>query len=841
VSANGRQPNKQTRERRIIDRPRLIKLLDETEARVILLLAPAGYGKTTLARQWVKRLNGAIWVSCTPAHRDVVTFAEDVAKGIDALGGNSVKFLREYVSAQNNPQRVAHRIARALAEQCNATGVQWLIVDDYHELLESPEAEQLLEALQEAASMRLMVSSRIRPTWASSRRAIYGEVSELGREALTMNQQESHAILGNRAATAELARQADGWPAVLALAAAAGGVTPPVRALPAALHTYLAQELFERAESELQDHLVRLAVLPVITRESLRDYLGVEPLTMMDQARELGFFSEDDPPDLHPLLREFLLDKLSDRADASEQIRHAIEYCLDSESWAGALRLVTRFRCDDLIEPVLRRSFKPLVRSGRIETLSQFGATVRARPSFPPPSVDVVEAEAALRDGHIRLAGDLARRVQRSLGDDHPLRSRASAIAGHSSFQHAAFADAELAFSDARLTALDDRDETEAVYGLSMVRIFGEQTDPTQVVQELHASRYTSPARLVRAATVEIARRRFIGDLARPLPIDEAEHALPQVEDPRIRTAFIYQVAYTLGQQANYREANEWLLRLSPDVQEYDLEFVRQLTTWTTALVRLGLRRFGEAERLLQSLEDAIAEKDDVGNALNARILRARILLQTSRGEEAIRITSEPPSLECFPSWRAEYFGIHALALACSDADANAVSHAAQLSEETSRSVDVRMLAESARAVLSANHGDARSACALLRHATEVGALDPVVCALRSSAALADALAKQKGARKLLEDLYASSNDLGLARRAGFRTRAKRNPGELLSPREAEVLGLLAQGLRNRDIAQALYIAPSTTKVHVRHVLEKLGVRTRTEAAARFKAFESEI
>ena len=37
----------------IIKRPRLTRLLDETEARVILLVAPAGYGKTTLAREWL--------------------------------------------------------------------------------------------------------------------------------------------------------------------------------------------------------------------------------------------------------------------------------------------------------------------------------------------------------------------------------------------------------------------------------------------------------------------------------------------------------------------------------------------------------------------------------------------------------------------------------------------------------------------------------------------------------------------------------------------------------------------------------------------------------------------
>ncbi len=94
MTASTRQPTPVRHERRIIERPRLIKMLDECEARVILLLAPAGYGKTTLARQWAKTLNGAIWVTLTPAHRDVVRFAEDIAAGIDILGGSSFPIRR---------------------------------------------------------------------------------------------------------------------------------------------------------------------------------------------------------------------------------------------------------------------------------------------------------------------------------------------------------------------------------------------------------------------------------------------------------------------------------------------------------------------------------------------------------------------------------------------------------------------------------------------------------------------------------------------------------------------------------------------------------------------------
>lgn len=53
-----------------------------------------------------------------------------------------------------------------------------------------------------------------------------------------------------------------------------------------------------------------------------------------------------------------------------------------------------------------------------------------------------------------------------------------------------------------------------------------------------------------------------------------------------------------------------------------------------------------------------------------------------------------------------------------------------------------------------------------------------------------------------------------------------------LSPRERDVLGYLAVGKSNKEIAAALSIAESTVKAHVDHILRKLEVRGRTEAAA---------
>jgi DNA-binding NarL/FixJ family response regulator len=55
---------------------------------------------------------------------------------------------------------------------------------------------------------------------------------------------------------------------------------------------------------------------------------------------------------------------------------------------------------------------------------------------------------------------------------------------------------------------------------------------------------------------------------------------------------------------------------------------------------------------------------------------------------------------------------------------------------------------------------------------------------------------------------------------------------EGLTVREVEVLCQIAGGNRNQDIAQQLFISEETVKVHVKHIMEKLGARDRTQAVA---------
>ncbi|UVJ39979.1 response regulator transcription factor [Arthrobacter sp. CJ23] len=59
-----------------------------------------------------------------------------------------------------------------------------------------------------------------------------------------------------------------------------------------------------------------------------------------------------------------------------------------------------------------------------------------------------------------------------------------------------------------------------------------------------------------------------------------------------------------------------------------------------------------------------------------------------------------------------------------------------------------------------------------------------------------------------------------------------RNPDEVLTPREAELLSLLTQGLSNRELGKQLFISEATVKTHLAHIYAKLGVETRAAAIA---------
>ena len=149
--------------------------------------------------------------------------------------------------------------------------------------------------------------------------------------------------------------------------------------------------------------------------------------------------------------------------------------------------------------------------------------------------------------------------------------------------------------------------------------------------------------------------------------------------------------------------------------------------------------------------------------------------------------------------------------------------------------------------VAAVNPDDERAAGALLALAAESTA-PPLVAVVDDEAGPWTSEALQAGVRAVLPlDVSAAElcaavaaaaagfvvtrpEDAAAGGRAGRPRQALPALGPLLTPRELEVLGLLAEGLGNKGIAARLAISERTVKFHVGAIFEKLGVTSRTEA-----------
>src|SRR5438552_6653976 len=159
--------------RHIIERPRLTRLLDQVEASIVLLVAPAGYGKTTLARQWLADKAHA-WHASTPASADVAELASRLAETASGLTKFDASNLDERLHFTPDPEKEVEVLTEVVARSFSGSpSSSWLAIDDYQLLMDSPAAEALVAALPDAGVIKLIVTSRRRPSWATARRIMY--------------------------------------------------------------------------------------------------------------------------------------------------------------------------------------------------------------------------------------------------------------------------------------------------------------------------------------------------------------------------------------------------------------------------------------------------------------------------------------------------------------------------------------------------------------------------------------------------------------------------------------------------------------------------------------------
>ena len=400
----------------IIKRPRLTKLLDESEARILLLCAPAGYGKTTLAREWIAtRAEPVAWYRGGIEMLDAAAVALgliEVLRGI-GLSEDDAARLTARASRTNRPADLGRAIGAAVPKPSDAV----LAIDDYHHA-ESAESESLLGAFADETDLRLLITSRTRPAWLTSRMQVYGEALIVGADELAFTDDEASAVMADDAAPhpESLVARARGWPAVIGLAARqkGDGPTRTDSLLPAELYEYFADDLFQRAPAHLHHSLFLLALTGGTDTQVTQELLGDECDCHLGEAAERGFIARGQGLqfEMHPLLRAFLLAKLHEvgAAQSAEIVAGALRSLGRAHCWDDCLAVLDEFPGTALATALLYEALDELLASGRIATIKRW-LLLAPRGGRESAVLLLAEAEVAVREGldaHAQTMGERA-------------------------------------------------------------------------------------------------------------------------------------------------------------------------------------------------------------------------------------------------------------------------------------------------------------------------------------------------------------------------------------------------------------------------------------------------
>lgn len=830
---------------RLVPRPRLMRLLEATQSRHIVLVAPAGYGKTTLARHWFAGQDRrAVWFRAGPSSTDVAALALGLVQAAEEVLDGVGTRLQEHLRTSHSPNAEVARIADIMVDDlAHWPKDVWIVIDDYQHLAHEPSAEQLIDAVVAHGTIPLFITSRSRPSWVSAKRLLYGEVAEFGRNILAMTHEEAaRAVPRNTepGALAGLVALAEGWPAVIGLASLFQ--SPPLLAsdeIPEALYAYFAEELYQELTAELQWKVTQLSLAVTIDVELAQLLFGPSGRLVLEEAFERGFLNKDgEAYDLHPLLRQFLRSKMLEaepRAKASTVTTIAYA-ALEGMAWDEAFALASEFHMGELLDALLDRALDDLLAKGRLATLERW--LEEAHRLIPSAEVAALaEVELAFRKGRWSEAEDRARHLARRVPRQHPLASRALFRAAQVAQLDDRPAEALELLSEARARSTTSRDLRRVLW--SRFITLTDLEEPLQAAEALQEFEKLAPESVedkIRLSHGPIHLAVRWGGVRESL--DRHRSTLELVErttDPVVRSGFRQSYGTALNLAGRYTEAHALADRQIADARRFGLDWVGTHGLELKGHAQIGLRDFHGAQATLRTAWKLAETADDVHAQVNAQALLARILLAQSAPTRALELLNMSGSRNVGPGMEGEVRSIRALALASTGAIEEAEAEV-QASESITTHLEARGLRAFARVLAADRAGDEEARDKQLELALGeshvAGNADSFVAAYRLAPGLLSLIyATGSGLTDfLLRPLL--TYDPRLAEKAGFSQRESRMvPTALLTDREAEVLDLLRQGMSNQEIAQTLWIAQSTAKVHVRHIFEKLGVRSRTEAA----------
>ena len=820
----------------IIERPRLVARLREGGgARVSVLAAPAGYGKTTLARQWSERQSGPVaWYRTTRASGDVALLAvqlDDLLASIAPELARQPEKVATIASVNPSPQP----LGRAILRTFQTLSQDVLLVVDEWEAAGTNEAEELLSMLVEGLGIRFLITTRTRPDWFTPRLEVYGEGLEIGVDELAMTDEEAAQVLttvGAVAGRARLMRTAEGWPAVLGLAALSGDVDfTSSHLLSHTLYDFLASELLAAATEETQTGLMLLAVASVTDVEVARRTLDTSADEVLDDAVARGLVAITDHKSLslHPLLRELLIRRFEDADEGKREVQLSrARKLFELRRWDEALSVAEVAKDAAFATEAIGAALDDLLTAGRTSSLQRWVAAARSA-GAEGGLIDYADSEARLRANELDLAITLAAQAAGSLQGD--LAARAHLVAGRSAHlmdrPKRTELHAELAVASAK--APDTRE------GALWLRVLGagvqQAPDLSERLKDFRVAARKGLKQSLMIATAKLHVAELEGGLQDSL--DDARALLALAErgaEPIAHTGMLSIYSALLVMSGRYEEGLRSSQTLASVAENSGLEFAAPYAQLYSASAYIGLRRFAAAARMLSALERSVEAGPGSFIRGGIAVQRARAYASVGDLERSTDVLSVGPLEGLVSAARGEFIGWRALVTAI-EGDVREATALAEGARHASRDIEAQALSHLADAIVALNGNAYDVTVAHMRAVVDTGVFDPVIIAIRAAPHLGAFLADHAQWRSWVQQLLAASNDSSLAALLGLGIPRAAKTRDTLSPRETEVHELIAQGLTNEEIARLLYISLSTTKVHVKHIYEKLGVRSRLEAA----------
>jgi ATP/maltotriose-dependent transcriptional regulator MalT len=813
-----------------VGRPRIVDAIDERAARIVVLRAPAGFGKSVAALEWAALQTEAIFFSVGPHDGDIVAFTAGLLDAISrvrpTVGRHAVEHAELVRRADGSINDLAEKLTAEI-DECDEDAV--LVLDDYHHLGDSASVDGLVSAMIDRGSKRVVVTTRATPSWATPRRLIENVVSEIGPATLSMTPPEAASVLRrhSRSSVRRFLRRADGWPALVGLAAVAETLDLPAARMRRTLYRYFAEEVLRKESPEARELIMRAAVPLAIRQSTLEHVLGASVEQLLARLIDDGLLHEAEDGTLvfHSLLRDFLLERLreSQPETLASLVDSTIDLALREARWEEAFELARSLSNRGAMVRVVAHSARDIAGQRHLEKLARW-----VKMCGPPRP-----AETGLRVAQLRVLADqskfeevcrLAPLLLPELGPDDPATSAVWSLLGNSLHFRSMHAEALDAYVRSCETAGNERGLYQALWCAVSAAYAAEDVEALErlvarltelPVRDLDQRLLTASAQTLAAGLTH--RTGGLWRVVEPL-VDEIDGA------SYMATMRILNAASAL---ANGRAEYETGRRIAEQARSLHREYgvTSPFAFIRIATAELGLRDFKAARRTIEEIAAASRDNSMVGNEL--LILRAKLTL-FEQGPGALLQSSGKLNGRHGPA-EGEYHGLRAIASAAIE-DRDRAGRAIERATSASCTIEVSLVGRFAALISRIRtDGTADSALAkclaVLRDAEAADILDPLVVAYRAFPALLQLYSSDPWASELVAAVAQRANDQLLAAQEGVPS-----PSDDLTPRERQIFSLLADGMSNKEISERLVISIHTTKVHVHHILEKLGLHDRIGA-----------